>query len=67
MHDQLAAEAYDILNRLSDHIRKQKEAFNVGEDDRFMRLDRKLENMIGEKERAVGALRQHDQEHGCQQ
>ena len=29
------------------------------------RLDRELENTVGEKERCIGALRQHVKEHNC--
>jgi hypothetical protein len=30
------------------------------------RVDKKLEMIVGEKERAIGALRQHVREHKCQ-
>jgi hypothetical protein len=32
----------------------------------FMKIDKELENTVGEKERAIGALRQHAEEQGCQ-
>ena len=31
-----------------------------------MRLDKQLELTVGLKERSIGALRQHEKEHGCQ-
>jgi len=31
-----------------------------------MSVDKKLENLVGAKERAIGALRQHLKEHKCQ-
>lgn len=37
-----------------------KEHFQSGT---FMNLDRELENAVGEKERRIGALRQHQREH----
>ncbi len=31
-----------------------------------MRLDKDLENAVGLKEWAIGAMREHAREHGCQ-
>jgi hypothetical protein len=30
-----------------------------------MAIDKEIENTLGEKERALGALREHQREHGC--
>lgn len=65
-HDNLVAKAHAVLEKLHNLTREQLESFQAGEDERFMRLDRELENTVGEKERAIGALRQHDEAHGCQ-
>jgi hypothetical protein len=32
-----------------------------------MRLDKELELLLGEKERRIGAMHQHAEEHKCQQ
>jgi hypothetical protein len=42
------------------------ELFRSGESDKYMHLDKELELTVGEKERAVGALRQHVKEHRCE-
>lgn len=64
-HDQLAAQAHAILDKLHTLAAEQLKTFE-SEEERFMRLDRELENTVGEKERAIGAPRQHDEEHGYQ-
>lgn len=65
-HDQLVAQAHDILRNLHDLTSRQLEAFDSGDRERFMKFDQELELMLGKKERTIGALRQHDEEHGCQ-
>jgi hypothetical protein len=66
VHDRLTAEAHAQLKKLSQLVGKQVQAFEVSDHDKFMRYDKELENALGEKERRIGALRQHDEEHGCQ-
>lgn len=65
-HDQLAARAHACLEKLHQLTREQLESLEAGEDQRFMRIDREVETTLGEKERAIGALRHHDEAHGCQ-
>jgi len=36
-----------------------------GDSEKYLHLDKELELTFGEKERAVGALRQHIKEHKC--
>lgn len=55
-----------ILQRLAELTSAQLEAFQSHNQDEFARLDRELEQVVGEKERAIGAMRQHVLEHGCQ-
>ena len=61
----LAGEVDVSLQLLIDLIAAQHKAFVAGNDAEFMRLDKELENALGSKERAIGALRQHTQEHRC--
>jgi len=56
-------ENLEALLKLATH---QLEIFKSKDYAAFMRLDKDLENMVGKKERSVGALRQHAKEHGCQ-
>lgn len=66
-HERLAKEAYAHLKKLHSLTEKQMEVFESGDRESFMQYDRELENGVGEKERSIGRLRQHDEEHGCQQ
>lgn len=62
---QLRAEVNAILERI-DHVNKeQMEALHARDDERLLELDKQLELVFGEKERAFGALFQHREEHGC--
>jgi hypothetical protein len=54
-----------VLEQLTALTAAQLEAFRANDHATFMRLDRELENVVGLKERTIGALRQHAQEHGC--
>ena len=42
------------------------QVFRAGDYKVFSRYDKDLENSVGQKERAIGALRQHSIEHRCQ-
>jgi hypothetical protein len=44
---------------------EQKAARLHGDPDRATELDRELDLVFGEKERAVGAWQEHTREHGC--
>jgi len=65
-HDRLLAEVRQILEHLVKLTRSQSEAFQRDDRGEFKRLDRELELAVGEKERRVGALREHESEHRCQ-
>lgn len=54
-----------VLQQLIELTAAQLEAFRTRDQPEFLRLDKELENTIGLKERRIGALRQHGQEHGC--
>ena len=66
-HEELLARAKLMLEKIREtmvHQNRILDAEGVSHD--FLRYDRELEVLMGEKERAVGALREHDEEHGCQ-
>ena len=62
---ELTAEVEAVLKKLVDLVNAQREAFLHEQAAEFMRLDKQLENTLGEKERFIGALREHQKEHGC--
>jgi len=63
----LAAQVTTILEHVSELTRRQLKAFQEQNQTEFMRLDKDLENAMGKKERSIGALRQHEADHHCQQ
>jgi hypothetical protein len=62
----LASHVEDVLARLADLTSQQLKLFRDGDFPASRRLDRELETTIGNKERAIGALRQHMIERRCQ-
>ena len=65
--DELLASARTILERIHEVSAQQIDIMDAdGISHHFILRDKQLELLMGEKERAVGALRQHDEEHGCQ-
>jgi hypothetical protein len=66
-HEELLHHAQGVLQRIHELTAKQKLIVaESGVSERFLNMDSELELAMGEKERAVGALREHDEEHGCQ-
>lgn len=61
----METEAHDTLKEIMDLTAAQLRAFNESNAAEFTRLDRQLENVVGHKERVVGALRAHAADHGC--
>ena len=55
----------EALQKLVELIDAQLAAFRAREHGTFMRLDKELEMAVGQKERVIGALRQHAKDHGC--
>jgi hypothetical protein len=62
----LEAEVEENLNKLTELTAMQLETFRSKKYEAFMRLDKELELMVGKKERAIGALREHAKQHACQ-
>jgi hypothetical protein len=58
-------QAQGVLSRLAELAHEQQIAIREGSEERIMAVDQRIELTLGEKERALGALRQHRQEHGC--
>lgn len=66
IREELLNQATSILNKIRETMERQHQVlYGDGVSPQFLQYDRELENLMGEKERAIGALRQHDQEHGC--
>jgi hypothetical protein len=63
---ELAANVKDALAQLVELTSAQLTAFESRGESEFMRLDKQLANAVGHKERCIGALREHEKEHGCQ-
>jgi hypothetical protein len=62
----LAVRVGEVLERLTNLTQAQLSAFRANDHGTLMRLDKELENTVGEKERRIGAMRQHASEHKCQ-
>ncbi|MBZ5581852.1 MAG: hypothetical protein LAQ30_06535 [Acidobacteriia bacterium] len=60
----LIAEVQRHLVRLAQLARAEAELVG-GPSDAWLAVDKEIELEIGEKERSMGALRQHREEHGC--
>jgi hypothetical protein len=54
-----------MLTTLAELAHAEREALRSGDQQLIMEIDKQIENVIGEKERGMGALRQHRAEHGC--
>lgn len=63
--DKLKAEAARSLKDIIEFTDKLLKAMNANEPASLTPLDKDLENAVGAKERAFGALAQHQKEHGC--
>ena len=62
----LRSEVENVLGNLAQVTTLLLELFRKDESEKYKHLDKELELTVGEKERAVGALRQHLKEHRCQ-
>ena len=63
-YDRLHAEVENILGNLAQVATLLLELFR-SKDVNGVHLDKELELTVGEKERSIGALRQHIKEHNC--
>ncbi|HET6144978.1 MAG TPA: hypothetical protein VFE02_15810 [Candidatus Acidoferrales bacterium] len=65
-YNELAQKVESVLQKLVDITEAQRGAFLEQNHPRFTKLDKELELTVGEKERVIGAFRQHQKEHECQ-
>ena len=65
-YDRLETYVENVLGNLAQLTTLTLELFRAGDFPACRRLDKDIELTIGEKERAIGALRQHMLEHKCQ-
>ena len=61
----LAEVVQRALTALAELAHAEREALRTGDQQLIMAIDKQIENTMGEKERGMGALRQHRLEHGC--
>ena len=66
-YGRLAVAVNAVLTELTRLTTEHRAAFDLGNDAEFHRLDYELEQTMGQKERSIGALRQHIKEHKCQE
>jgi hypothetical protein len=65
-YTELAGQVETLQVKLVDLTLAQHEAFLERNHAKAAQLDKELELTVGEKERIIGALREHRKEHGCQ-
>jgi hypothetical protein len=63
--DELTFQAEEMIRRIIEHSKGAAEALHRHDYAALVQLDRDLETALGEKERALGALREHQLTHGC--
>jgi putative methionine-R-sulfoxide reductase with GAF domain len=64
-YERLHSEAENVLGNLAQVTTLLLELFRSSDWNGVHRLDKELELTVGEKERCIGALRQHLKEHNC--
>jgi hypothetical protein len=62
---ELVKETQHHLIRLSELAKIESEAIASRDENLILAIDRDIENTLGLKERALGALHEHRKEHGC--
>jgi hypothetical protein len=64
-YEQLQLHVQQALSKLGELTSAQLNAFKLHDDLSFKKFEKQLELCLGEKERAIGALREHTAEHKC--
>ena len=64
-YDRLQSKVENVLTRLAQTTSLLLELFRARDLKGVHDLDKELELIVGEKERSIGALRQHLSEHNC--
>lgn len=57
----------EILEKLVQLTKDQLTAFRERDQPAFTRLDKELELVVGQKERSIGAFREHRREHSSEE
>jgi hypothetical protein len=72
MEEQICSRRQELIEEVQGHLIRlaelaREEAAVMGGQDqtRWLEVDKRIENTLGEKERAMGALNEHRKEHGC--
>ena len=63
--EELIAETQRHLVRLAELANQESEAISSRNEALILALDQDIENTLGLKERALGALHEHRSVHGC--
>ena len=63
--EELYNEAQKLLREIQSTTQVELEALAEHDQTKLIAVDKKLEELIGQKERIFGALQQHTREHGC--
>ena len=63
--EELVHETQRHLIRLAELAKQESEAIASRNESLILALDQDIENTLGLKERALGALSEHRKEHGC--
>ena len=63
--EKLKADASKALQDIIEFTNRLLKSVNNEQLASFIALDKDLENAVGAKERAFGALAQHRKDHGC--
>ena len=63
--DELVADVQRHLMELADLARQEADVLGRNQNELLMPIDKQIEETLGEKERALGALKQHRNDHGC--
>src|SRR5579885_1116090 len=64
-NQELAEALLNALSHIVQLTNRQMEAIRKGDHPLIADQDSQLEQAVGEKERALGAWREHAEEHGC--
>ena len=62
---ELVDSASEILSKIRELTAEQIKLLKAGDQAKLIALDKELEVIFGDKEKAFGALQQHTSEHGC--
>jgi hypothetical protein len=55
----------DLLRNLAALAAQEADLVSSEDEPRMDAVDQEIETVLGEKERSIGALKQHRSEHGC--